>query len=227
MALQSGEALDERLPVSVLGEMSKCEFFYDFSSPFSYLGATQVERITAGHELVWKPMLLGALFSSIGSPIVPLATWPETKARHALYDAYRWADHWGVRFQWPKKFPQKTVTSLRAALAVEPARIGAVSLGFFEAMWVHDQDLEDDTVVAAVLRARGLDADAILAETKTAVGKQRLFATTEEAGRRGIPGAPAFIVDEQIFWGQDRLHFVQKALEGWRPKLPIDLATPR
>lgn len=200
-----------------------CELYYDFSSPYSYLAATQAQRICAGHELVWRPMLLGALFNAIGTPTVPIATFPEAKARHTILDLFRWAEHWGVELIWPRKFPQKTVTALRAALLSGPEDIARVSLAIFREMWAHDGDLEDDRTIARVLEAEGLDGASIVERTRAPEGKQRLFDATDAAIRAGVPGAPTFIVGDQLFWGQDRMHFVEKALKGWRPRLPAEL----
>lgn len=203
--------------------MAKCDFFYDLSSPFAYLGATQVEAACEGHEVVWRPFLLGALFKTIGTPIVPLATFAPAKAALAMKDQYRWAEHLGVKFNFPSLFPQKTVTPLRIALQCPPDLIGPVSISLFEVMWVHDGDLNDETTLRQVIEKHGLDADALLAGTQDPAVKAQLKTNTDEAIAKGICGAPSFVVGETVFWGQDRLHFVKKALEGW---VPLDGAAP-
>lgn len=201
--------------------MAKCEFFYDFASPFAYLASTQIERVAAGHELSWRPFLLGALFRSLGTPVVPIAAMPEAKMRNALREAYRWADHWGVPFKYPRRFPQVTVTALRLVLQLEPLQAVGLSHALFEEIWVRDGDLEDPERLRSILAARGLDAAALLAGTQRKEIKDRLRANTDEALARGVFGTPTFIVEGALFWGQDRLEFVEKALRGWKPDLGL------
>jgi 2-hydroxychromene-2-carboxylate isomerase len=197
--------------------MATCEFFYDFSSPFAYLGATQVQRVCGEHDVVWRPFLLGALFNEIGTPTVPLATFPAAKAQLAMKDQFRWAEHWGVRFEFPEQFPQKSVTALRLALQAPESIRGALSLSLFELMWVHNGDLNDETALRAIVERHGLDAQDLLSGTQNPEIKAKLKENTDEAVRRGICGAPSFVVGDLVFWGQDRLDFVRKALDGWIP----------
>jgi len=198
--------------------MASCEFFYDFSSPFAYLGATQVERICEGHEVVWRPFLLGALFNEIGTPTVPLATFAPAKASLAMKDQYRWAEHWGVPFSFPDHFPQKSIMALRLALQAPQDKIAALSVSLFELMWVHNGDLNNLEALTKILEGHQLDAQAMIAGTQQADIKAQLKANTDEAIRRGVCGAPTCIVGDLVFWGQDRFEFVRKALDGWVPK---------
>lgn len=200
--------------------MARCEFWFDFSSPFAYLAATQVERFTEGHELVYRPFLLGGLFKLIGTPIVPLATFHENKMRLALKDQYRWADHWGVPFHFPSRFPQMTVLPLRVVLQLEGEDQRRAVRAFFDEVWVKDGNVQDEAIVRRVLGELGLPADELIRGAQDPKVKDALKHNTEEAARVGICGAPSFVVDGEVFWGQDRLEMVKKALAGWRPKYP-------
>jgi 2-hydroxychromene-2-carboxylate isomerase len=198
--------------------MGSCEFFYDFSSPFAYLGATQVDRLLAGHQVIWRPFLLGALFKEIGAPNVPLQSYTPAKQKILLLDQHRWADHWGVEFKFPDKFPQRTVTALRLALQVPERQIAPLSVALFRVMWAENGDLEDRATLERVLSAQGLDAARLLAGCDDPEVKARLKANTDRAVALGLCGAPSFVVGERVFWGQDRLEFVKRALEGWIPR---------
>ena len=198
--------------------VSICEFYYDFSSPFAYLGASQVERVCEGHAVVWKPFLLGALFNEIGTPTVPISTFAPAKAQLAIKDQYRWAEHWDVAFEFPTEFPQKSVTALRLALQAPEEARGALSMSLFELMWVNKGSLNDQEALTRVLDKHGFDAPAMLAGTQDPAVKEQLKANTSEAVARGICGAPSFVVGELVFWGQDRFEFVKKALDGWEPR---------
>src|ERR1700684_668689 len=92
------------------------EFYWDFSSPFAYLGSTQAEALAArtGATLVWRPMLLGAVFKAIRAPEPPILSWSEGKRSYYSKDLGRWAEHWRVPFQFPSRFPMMTVKPLRA-----------------------------------------------------------------------------------------------------------------
>jgi 2-hydroxychromene-2-carboxylate isomerase len=103
---------------------------------------------------------------------------------------------------------------LQLADEQKPALIHPV----FRAYWALDRDIGDDTVLAEIATAEGLDGPALVAGTKLEPIKERLKAATEKAVRAGLFGAPSFLVGDLLFWGQDRLVFVEKALQGWRPR---------
>ena len=195
-------------------EVTVLEFFYDFSSPFAYLGETQVERLAEGHTLVWRPFLLGALFKTIGTPLVPLETFAPAKLALVNKDQYRWAEHWGVDFNFPSRFPQRSVKALRVALAVPDEHVGRVSLAIYRTMWVDDGELEDVPTLTRTLEGLGLDAAAVLAASETDAVKQRLRANTDEALAQGVFGVPLMVCDGQPFWGQDALPMLRAYLEG-------------
>jgi 2-hydroxychromene-2-carboxylate isomerase len=195
-------------------------FFYDFSSPYAYLGATQIERVAAEHgaHIRWCPMLLGALFKAIGTPVVPLAVQSEPKRRYLQRDVLDWAAYWGVDFRWPSRFPMRTVAALRLALAAGEPNLPRVSHALFRAYWVDDRDLADPAVLRQIAAAHQLDAATIsrALDPDPAI-KQALVANTDEAIAAGVCGAPSFLVRGHLFWGQDRLDLVARTLSGWNP----------
>ncbi len=197
-------------PSTITG--NEVTFYYDFSSPYAYLGATQIERVAAEHgaRVRWRPILVGALFNAIGTPNVPLAEFPAPKRDYYRRDLLHWAGHWGVPFRWPSRFPMRTVAPLRLALAVAATGgdLAAVSLALFRAYWVEDRDIADP----AVLREFG-DVDGIEAPSV----KQALRSATDEAIAAGVCGVPSFVVRGHLFWGQDRLELVSRTLAGWEP----------
>ena len=192
------------------------ELYWDFSSPFAYLGSTQADALAkrTGATLVWRPMLLGAVFKAIGSPDVPMSTWSDAKRTHTMLDMQRWAAHWEVPFRFPSRFPMSTVKALRVWLALPAARRDAFRKAVFRAYWIDGLAPSDEKTMRDVLGAAGHDASAILAKLDDA--KDDLRRRTDEAIALGIFGAPAFVVGDQLFWGQDRMHFVERALGGWR-----------
>jgi 2-hydroxychromene-2-carboxylate isomerase len=199
--------------------MKELHFFFDFSSPFAYLASTQVEALAQrnGAQLIYRPFLLGGLFKAIGTTDVPLFTMPEAKRRHAVADMTRWADHYGVPLRFPTRFPMNTVKPLRMVLQLSLSQQPTLINPVFRAYWADDRDVNDDAVLAEIASAAGLDGAALVAGTKSDAVKERLKGATEEAARVGLFGAPTFLVGDLLFWGQDRLLFVEKALQGWRP----------
>jgi 2-hydroxychromene-2-carboxylate isomerase len=189
------------------------DFYYDFSSPYAYLGSTQIERVAAAHGATvrWRPFLLGALFKAIGTPVVPIQATSEPKRRYLQRDVHDWAAYWGVDFAWPSRFPMRTVLPLRLVLAVDEARRPALSHAIFRAYWVEDRDIADPAVLAPIA-----GDDAALARAESDPGpKQALIGLTDEAVRAGLCGAPSFVVRGHLFWGQDRLQMVDRVLGGW------------
>ncbi|HJL15980.1 MAG TPA: 2-hydroxychromene-2-carboxylate isomerase [Sandaracinaceae bacterium LLY-WYZ-13_1] len=200
--------------------MKTVDCYFDYSSPFAYLGTTQVERVAreAGGRVRWKPFLLGALFKRVGTPIVPIQTFPTAKRRHQSLDLYRWADVWGVPFAWPSGFPLRTVDALRLTLLAPAAGRSALIHRIMRAAWVDDEDVADRAVLARCAVDADLDP-ALVERVGDPETKARLRAATDEALEAGCPGAPCFVVDGHLYWGQDRLDFVRRALSG-RPPAP-------
>ncbi len=184
-------------------------FFHDFASPFSYLAATQVERVAraAGRRVEWVPILLGALFLQIGTPLVPVHSVSEAKRAWIHRDLAMWARHWGVPFTWSPHFPLNTVTALRVSL-LEPAARPAI----YRAAWVEGRNIADGAALAAVLDEAGFDGPALVAATADPVVKARLRANTDRARDRGVCGVPSFEVDGELFWGQDRLEQIAERI---------------
>ena len=197
----------------------RLEVYFDYSSPFAYLASTQVERIALAHgaTLVWKPFLLGALFEEIGTPLVPIAEMCEAKRRYTMRDMERWAKHWGVPLRFPSRFPLRTVKPLRMTLAADEAHLSRLIGRLMHLCWVDDGDPDDDEALRRACREADAP-DALVDATRDAEMKAALRRATDEAVARGVPGAPTFFVGDLMFWGQDRLGFVEKALEGWRPR---------
>lgn len=199
--------------------MKTVSFFFDFSSPFAYLASTQIESIAARHNatVLYKPFLLGALFKTIGTPNVPLHAMPEPKARLTRMDLFRWADFLGVPFNFATHFPMNTVKPLRLVLAAPDDKKVALVRAIYSAYWVDDRDISSDDVLDEILTGEGFESGFVRV-TADERYRQALRNATEEAEALGLCGVPSFLVGDQLFWGQDRLNFVEKALDGWQPR---------
>jgi 2-hydroxychromene-2-carboxylate isomerase len=189
------------------------EFFFDVGSPASYLAWTQAPGLCrrTGATLRYRPMLLGGVFKATGNAS-PAAV--PAKGRYSGRDMQRFARRYGVTLNQNPHFPVNTLMAMRlAAAAVDSDQRDTVLAALFEGLWLRERDLSDIDVLGQTLTEAGLDAAhwAALAQDQTV--KDRLKATTEEAVERGVFGAPTFFVGEEMFFGQDRLDFVEEALQ--------------
>ncbi len=197
-------------PAAAPHKARRLTFFHDFSSPFSYLASTQIDRIAAatGARVRWRPILLGALFREIGTPDVPLFSMTEAKRSFVGQDLQDWAQWWGEPFRFPDTFPLRTVTALRIALQ-DPT----TTRHLYRAAWVDGKDIGAADVLAQVLTNAGFDADGLLAGTQEQAIKQALKDNTTAAIDAGACGVPTFVLGKQLWWGQDRMNLVTAALQ--------------
>ncbi len=203
-----------------MAQKKSVDFFYDLSCPYAYLAHTQIEALCerADSALVWKPFLLGGLFRLLGSSIDPNVGMPAAKARMTLRDMQRWAEHFGVPLVRPPEHPCRTVLALRSILV--SGDIARATKALYRAYWVKGLDVGRAPVVRESLDEAGFDGEALLLRAESPGIKAELHARTSEAKEAGVFGAPAFVVSgpgghRALFWGQDRLPFVEKALSGW------------
>ncbi|WP_395054757.1 2-hydroxychromene-2-carboxylate isomerase [Polaromonas sp.] len=191
------------------------EFFFDVGSPAAYIAWKQLPQVCCetGAAIDYKPMLLGGVFQATGnhSP-----TTVPAKGRYMMDDLGRFAARYSVAFQENPHFPINTLMLMRGAVGLQvhdPARFVPYLDAVYNAIWAEAKNMNDPVVVGAVLQAAGFDPMALLSLTGEQAVKDRLKAITQEAVERGVFGAPTFFVDGQMFWGQDRLDFVQQALK--------------
>ena len=190
------------------------EFFFDFGSPYTYLAYHELRRIAQarGTQIVWRPILLGGVFQATGnhSP----AEIP-AKAKHLNVDMQRWAKAYGVPFTMNPHFPINTLALMRGAMAMqqrgeEPFQRYLAAM--FSAMFERPRNLNNPMEIGAVLAEAGFDPMECMQAVQGPAVKEALKAATAEAVARGVFGVPTFFVGDEMFWGQDRLHFVDAAL---------------
>lgn len=193
--------------------MSKSvEFFFDVGSPTVYLAATQLSKIAGRHgaTVLWRPFLLGGVFKATGN--VSPATVP-AKSRYMGHDLERFARRYEVPFLFNPFFPVNTLALMRGAVAYQQqGRLDQYIEAIFSAMWVTGKNMNEPTIVAEVLDTIGIGAQEFLVAIAAQDVKDKLKSNTEEAVERGAFGAPTFFVGDEMFFGQDRLDFVEAAL---------------
>ncbi|MEX0367800.1 MAG: 2-hydroxychromene-2-carboxylate isomerase [Ruegeria sp.] len=192
------------------------EFWFEFASTYSYLAAARVEAACAAAAvpLVWRPFLLGPVFGAQGMSDSPFNIYP-------VKGAYMWADmarccaDLNLPFAKPSSFPRGSLLAARvAAVHADADWIGGFVRAVYHANFAEDRDISDDAEIAAVLTQVGQDAASVIAAATTVEGKAVLRAATEEALDRGIFGAPSFVVDGTLFWGNDRMDQALRHAQG-------------
>jgi 2-hydroxychromene-2-carboxylate isomerase len=190
------------------------DFYYDVGSPTAYLAWQRLRQLREQYDLVinFKPMLLGGVFKATEN-VSPVAN-PAKGAYMATMDMPRFAARYGVPLNFNPHFPVNTLGLQRGGIAAQAAGCLEEYLeAVFPAMWVDAKNLGDTEVVHAVLSEAGLDADGLLAATQDPEVKAGLISNTEEAVSRGAFGAPTMYIGDEMFFGQDRLDFVEERLQ--------------
>ncbi len=200
--------------------MKRMEFYYDLVSPYSYLAYGEAGRVSeeAGAELVLRPVLLGALHKAAGIK-APIET--PAKGRYQARDIQRWAARYGLPMRFPRPFPFRTLQTMRAASwCAEKGSLEPFTREAFALFWEENgapkgpEASDEDGPLREVARRVGLDAEELLEGAGTGEAKRALKRATEEAVERGVFAAPTFFVGGEMFWGNDRLDFVEEALKG-------------
>ncbi len=192
----------------------RLEFFFDYGSPYSYLADTQLAGLAArsGARVVYRPMLLGAVYKATGNQS-PAQHPVEAKRRYGAVELRRWVAHYGVAFQSNPFFPIDTLPIMRACVVAQREGVfEAFHRAVYPAFWAEGLNLGDADVFAGVLARAGLDAKRLAERAAEPEVKAELRATTELAVKRGVFGAPSFFVGDELFFGADRLPFVEQAL---------------
>jgi len=194
--------------------MPHLQFHFDIVCPYAYLGSTQMvslcERNSA--SLSWHPVLLGGMLKSVKVDPMFTTKLSPAKAKHNILDMYRHADVMGVPFQFNPLHPIRTVQVQRALIVAQANETLIHKL--YQAYWVDNLDLSQVTVLKDVIDSAGLDGAAVLEETENPFIKAQLRQATDEVVARGAFGVPAMFVGDELVWGQDRLHFVERLLQG-------------
>ena len=191
------------------------EFYFDFSSPYSFLASEQIEPLAARHgrQVVFQPVLLGAVFKASGS--APLTEQYGPKAKYSVHDFERSARFAGVRYRHPSKFPIGAVAASRAVLWLQqhqPDQANPFVHAVFRAFFQDDRDISDAGVIAQIAQSLGIDGQALMEGAQEPAIKDALRKQVEDAVALGVFGAPTIVVDGEMFWGNDRLPQIERWL---------------
>jgi len=183
------------------------EFFFEFASTYSYPAAMRVDAIAAetGVEVHWRPFLLGAIFKAQGWDTSPFNLY-EAKGRYMWRDLARICAADGLPFRRPDPFPQNSLLAARVALVGLKQAWGKEFVrAVYRAEFADGRNIADENVLTDLLRAVGEAPEETLALARSEEIKAELRGNTAAAEERGIFGAPSFVADGELFWGNDRL----------------------
>jgi 2-hydroxychromene-2-carboxylate isomerase len=192
------------------------DFYFDFSSPYSYLAAESIDALAQrhGHTVNWIPMMLGVIFKTTGSS--PLTQQHPWRASYSVMDFKRSADMADLPFRYPSRFPQASHNAARVLLWLQqsaPDKARRFALAVFRNLFVHDGDIQDADNLATIGRTLDIDETALRGAMQDPAIKQRLAGNNESATARQVFGAPTFFVGTEQFWGHDRMPQLERRLQ--------------
>jgi 2-hydroxychromene-2-carboxylate isomerase len=197
--------------------MARLEFFFDCSSPWTYLAFTRVHAVVerTRAEIVWRPILVGGVFNAVNRDVYERRANPDPrKASYSGKDLQDWARLAGIAIGKPPVFPVRAVAAMRSVLAAdEHGALVPFARATFEAYWGDLKDISRADVLAEICVTVNLDPASIRARGETPDIRDRLRVNTEDVIARGGFGSPTMFVDgADMYFGNDRLPLVEAAL---------------
>jgi 2-hydroxychromene-2-carboxylate isomerase len=192
------------------------QFYFDFASPYGYFAATRIDGITERHgrTVVWRPILLGAVFKITG---MQSTLSQPLRGDYLRHDVPRFARLLGLPLTIPESMPVSGVVPSRAywwMAGLDEAKARRLARALMDAHWGQGRDISDPDVVAEVAEGLGVERGALEAGLQDEAVKRRLREETERAVALGVFGSPVVVVGEERFWGADRLDQVDRWLAG-------------
>lgn len=195
--------------------MTTMQFWYDFASPYSWLAAERLATLD-DVQVEWVPFIIGPILRLRPDNPSPLQNAPPAQRRYRRRDVERLAAKQGLPLRWPSTYPRNGLLGARVARVVSADRRPALTLAIYRANFVEDREIAEMDVIRDLLARAGLDAETTLKAALTDDNKKALGADVDRAIALGIFGAPSFIADGELFWGNDRLDLaVEWARKRW------------
>ena len=195
----------------------KLEFFFDCSSPWTYLAFKEIEKLCSrlNLELVWKPILVGGIFNTINPSVYESRSNPvKPKASYSRKDLNDWSLIRGITVNWPDVFPVNSVKAMRGVLfALEKNKVSEYVELVFCSYWTNNLDISLDEVLIKIVEELGWSSDKFISFINLESTKEALKLNTEELAKRGGFGSPTMFVDDKnMFFGNDRLNLIEELL---------------
>ena len=186
------------------------EFYFDFISPYSFLAHKQMRKIenNEGIKVIYKPVLLGGLHNLHG---IKAPAFIPAKAKHMVRDCKLIAEKNNIRFKFNSYFPIRSLNLMRGVLVAEEDNVKKYYIdNIFNTIWQDGLNMNDAIVIQKILQNLNINPKTFSLRTTSSLIKDLLRKKTNEAYEKGVFGAPTFLVNNKIFWGQDRIEFALK-----------------
>ena len=183
------------------------DFYFDFVSPYSFLAHKQIRKIEnkEGIKIKYKPILIGGLHNLHG---IKAPAFIPAKAKHMIRDCKLIAAKNGVKFKFNSYFPIRSLNLMRGVFVAEEDNIKSYYIdNIFNTIWQDGLNMNDQIIVEKVLKNLSVNPKTFILRSTSSQIKNSLRKKTNEAYEKGIFGAPTFVVNNKIFWGQDRIEF--------------------
>ena len=183
------------------------EFYFDFSSPYAYLGFKEIKKYEKKYpfQIKYMPIFLGGLHNSAG--ITP-AAFNKIKSKHMIQDTKLVAKKKNIKFSFNSYFPIKTVNFMRGAIIAKDDNYEKIYVEkIFDSIWRDGLNMNDSIIINKVLKNLDLNPDIFFGKVSDIKIKDKLKKLTNDALKKGIFGAPTYYVNRKIFFGQDRLGY--------------------
>jgi len=188
------------------------EFFFDFTSPYTFIAHKKIRKIEKDRSIKIKymPILLGALLKNAGIKAnvdIPI------KGKYMIKDCKLCAEKNNVQFKFNNYFPIMSLNLMRYVLIAEKKNVAEKLINkIFDSIWIDDLNLNDEVIVKKLLTKVEINPENFIKESQSIEIKNDLKKRTDNAFSRGVFGCPSFIVNNKLFWGQDRLEFAIEEL---------------
>jgi 2-hydroxychromene-2-carboxylate isomerase len=183
------------------------EFYFDFISPYSFLAHKQIREMEnkEGIKVIYKPVLLGGLHNLHG---IKAPAFIPAKAKHMVRDCKLIAEKNNIRFKFNAYFPIRSLNLMRGVLVAEEDNVKKYYIdNIFNTIWQDGLNMNDSIVIQKILQNLNINPKTFSLRTTSSLIKDLLRKKTNEAFKKGVFGAPTFVVNDKIFWGQDRIEF--------------------
>ena len=183
------------------------DFYFDFISPYSFLAHKEIVKIEKKNliKIRYKPILLGGLHNLHG---IKAPAFIPAKAKHMIRDCKLIAEKNKIRFKFNSYFPIKSLNLMRGVFVAEEDNFKAYYIdNIFNAIWQDGLNMNDESIIIKILKNLDINPKTFLLRTSSSSIKDLLRKKTNEAYDKGIFGAPTFVSNNKIFWGQDRIEF--------------------
>ncbi len=186
------------------------DFYFDFISPYSFLAHKEIRKIEKKNSIKirYRPILLGGLHNLHG---IKAPAFIPAKAKHMIRDCKLIAEKNNIKFKFNSYFPIRSLNLMRGVFVAEEDNYKSYYIdSMFDSIWQDGLNMNDENVIFKVLKNLNINPKTFVLRSTSSSIKDILRQKTNEAYEKGVFGAPSFISNNKIFWGQDRIEFVIK-----------------